>query len=446
MIKFDIWIGGALFGWLPRGYDLSEASFTRRHRAMRTVLWVKIALLLLLAIVIRPPASALVLLGVAMVGVLGDLGMGRRRIRAAIVVGALLACDEALLATLNDLPQLELTLAVTLVSAALYQSWRPFLLAYGLVAGHHLLLSHCGVLWRLAELGMVTLLALVQLSLWRSIETARMRSREVQAAVLEAEERQLRVRAELADRQRESVQRELADLILRAELSEELEQMVAALGASGENVAGHAEKAQQVMNEFMQAIVNISYAVMDGENTWSVAHDQTMLTEVTIEQLSTASNSIVGLAEEISQIAGKTRMLSFNATIEAARAGEAGLGFGVVAGEVRQLADQVSGATSRITTVVEDIKSGATAAQGAVAQINQVLAQARESQRTISQAVELQTAAAEQARSAISSLHADARTMGSTSTMGSGSSAVAAAGAPGSGAAEPTNQFADIWL
>ena len=435
------WIWDALFGWLPRGVQLSDNSFARRHRSMRIALWVEIAIVVGLIASGRTGLSTVLLFLAALVGAACDLGLGERRIRAVIVVGALVACDEALIMAVSHRAEAELALLVGVVGAALYQSWRPFMLAYFLVIGHYLVISGDHLAWRLADCGFVTIAALVQLSLWRSMETARLRSRAVQAAVLEAEERQLRVRAELADRKREAVQKELADLVLRAELSAELEQMVQALEASGESVAGHAEKAQQVMNEFMQAIVNINYAVMDGETTWSVAHDRTMLTEETIDQLSVASNSIVDIAEEIQDIASKTRMLSFNAAIEAARAGEAGRGFGVVAEEVRSLAGKVGHATARITQVVTGIQSGAAAAQGAISEINQVVAQARESQRTISQAVELQTLAAEQASKAIASLHADARTMGGSS---------AAAGAPVSdgepGSDPAAGLMADIWL
>ncbi|MED4782466.1 methyl-accepting chemotaxis protein [Brevibacillus choshinensis] len=59
----------------------------------------------------------------------------------------------------------------------------------------------------------------------------------------------------------------------------------------------------------------------------------------------------------ISQISKRTKLLSFNARIEASRAGQAGLGFGIVADEIRQLSEQTEEATARIEQV---IKSGET--------------------------------------------------------------------------------------
>ncbi|MED1792334.1 methyl-accepting chemotaxis protein [Brevibacillus nitrificans] len=54
----------------------------------------------------------------------------------------------------------------------------------------------------------------------------------------------------------------------------------------------------------------------------------------------------------ISQISKRTKLLSFNARIEASRAGQAGLGFGIVADEIRLLSDQTEEATSRIEQVI----------------------------------------------------------------------------------------------
>ena len=64
-----------------------------------------------------------------------------------------------------------------------------------------------------------------------------------------------------------------------------------------------------------------------------------------------ASREIQKVVDLISSIAGQTHLLALNATIEAARAGEAGLGFTVVAGEVKELAAQTSTATDNVTAL-----------------------------------------------------------------------------------------------
>jgi hypothetical protein len=75
-----------------------------------------------------------------------------------------------------------------------------------------------------------------------------------------------------------------------------------------------------------------------------------------ISELEDMSNQISGTVDLIRRIAGQTHMLSLNATIEAARAGDRGLGFAVVAAEVRKLAQDSRSATDSIDTVVTEVR------------------------------------------------------------------------------------------
>ena len=63
------------------------------------------------------------------------------------------------------------------------------------------------------------------------------------------------------------------------------------------------------------------------------------------------------IVETVRDLATQSHVLSLNASIEAAKAGEAGKSFGVVAQEVRALAEQSGESASRIGKIVEDILS-----------------------------------------------------------------------------------------
>lgn len=94
-----------------------------------------------------------------------------------------------------------------------------------------------------------------------------------------------------------------------------------------------------------------------------------------VGELDRESREIGKLVDGITRIASQTDLLALNAAIEAARAGQHGLGFRVVAGEVRKLAEQsarsaeevrsrVRATQEQIARVVEAMRRGREAAKG----------------------------------------------------------------------------------
>jgi methyl-accepting chemotaxis protein len=76
-----------------------------------------------------------------------------------------------------------------------------------------------------------------------------------------------------------------------------------------------------------------------------------------IIRLGEQTGQIAGISDLVSDIANQTNMLALNAAVEAVRAGEQGKGFGVVAAEIRKLADQTKKSAEKINTLVAEVQA-----------------------------------------------------------------------------------------
>ncbi|NTX09011.1 MULTISPECIES: methyl-accepting chemotaxis protein [Myxococcus] len=75
-----------------------------------------------------------------------------------------------------------------------------------------------------------------------------------------------------------------------------------------------------------------------------------------ISALNERTQQIGGITQTVKDLADQSNMLALNAAIEAVRSGEHGKGFGVVAREIRSLADQSITSTARVREILEDIR------------------------------------------------------------------------------------------
>ena len=154
------------------------------------------------------------------------------------------------------------------------------------------------------------------------------------------------------------------------------------------NVQAVAAGAEQMGASIREIAQNAHEAAKVAEQATSVA----AATNEQVARLGTSSQEIGNVVKVITTIAEQTNLLALNATIEAARAGEAGKGFAVVAGEVKELAQETAKATEDIARRVEAIQADTDGAVAAIGQIAAIIASINDYQMTIASAVEEQTA------------------------------------------------------
>ncbi len=90
-------------------------------------------------------------------------------------------------------------------------------------------------------------------------------------------------------------------------------------------------------------------------------------------RLSEQTQAIGQIIASVEDLAAQSNLLAVNAAIEAAKAGEQGKGFGVVAQEVKSLAEQSREATNRVRALLSDIQKATTAAVMATEQGNKAV-------------------------------------------------------------------------
>ena len=129
------------------------------------------------------------------------------------------------------------------------------------------------------------------------------------------------------------------------------------LGASSRQSAEQAEASAAGASQALNLTEGGTQAVQQTLKGMTVLKEQVNEIANAIIRLSEQTGQIGSVSALVGDLANQTNMLALNAAVEAARAGEHGKGFGVVATEIRKLADQSKKSSEKINTLVGDIQS-----------------------------------------------------------------------------------------
>lgn len=201
-------------------------------------------------------------------------------------------------------------------------------------------------------------------------------------------------------------------------ITDTLSETTNTIASSSTEIAAMTEEQERVANQQASAVNETSSTMEQLSLSSQESSERAEATTVQVQQI---ANQILHLSEQVNQIdkiaglvsdiANQTNMLALNAAVEAVRAGEQGKGFGVVASEIRKLADRSKQSAEKISDLVNDIeratnsavmitKDGTRSVESVVSAVNHIAVNAQQ----ISLSAKQQALAIQQTLDAMNSL------------------------------------------
>ncbi|TAL00051.1 MAG: HAMP domain-containing protein [Rhodospirillaceae bacterium] len=178
--------------------------------------------------------------------------------------------------------------------------------------------------------------------------------------------------------------------------AEETTRQSTTVAAASDQASANVQTVASATEELSSSIGEIGRQVEQSTRIARQAVEQARDTGVTVDALAQAAQRIGDVVKLIQDVASQTNLLALNATIEAARAGDAGKGFGVVASEVKVLANQTAKATEEIAGQIAEIQSATARTVTSIQGIGTTITQINEISSVIASAVEEQSAATQE--------------------------------------------------
>jgi methyl-accepting chemotaxis protein len=147
-----------------------------------------------------------------------------------------------------------------------------------------------------------------------------------------------------------------------SETSSSMEEMASAMRAVDNTASKTADLSREVVDSAESGQTKVSQTI----EGMQAIRDATDSAERVIRGLGASTKEIGAILDVIDDVADETNLLALNAAIIAAQAGENGRAFGVVAEEIKELADRVLASTKEIGGLIRSVQGESTNAVGAI--------------------------------------------------------------------------------
>jgi methyl-accepting chemotaxis protein len=138
-----------------------------------------------------------------------------------------------------------------------------------------------------------------------------------------------------------------------------------------EETSASAEEINSMAKHNREGAQNATTLMSEAEKSTEESNREMAECVQAMKEIGDSSTRIANTLKLIDKIAFQTNILALNAAVEAARAGEAGMGFAVVAGEVRTLAQQCATASQEISELIDQSVSNSDAGRIKIAKLSE---------------------------------------------------------------------------